>query len=213
MAQQSSLFKYRGRLDKTVGVLRDGKYHFRSLPLNVRQSNRTRMAAKRFGEASNIGALIRRAFTPSLYEGFDKRYINQLTKTIYTGVDIKGFRFNQEMGIGRFFQSMPFVSRDGILHLPAHHSLSITVIAARINFETKEVVGRVVIEDLAQPIDVPGEGTLVVTMQVSDGKRTAADIIAVLEPVVFKEQPVFTGYREARVLKLPRFIPFVIQRE
>jgi hypothetical protein len=122
---------------------------------------------------------------------------------------IVGFRFNQHTGVDRFFTLVPNVSRDGILHIPAQalaqykhvSTLEVKMIAARIDFISGQVTSTdtvVMMMDTREyftgadiPLDVPGTGTLIVTLQVSalhkDGlscnrQYQAADIIAVIAP-------------------------------
>src|SRR5690606_38413145 len=103
----------------------------------------------------------------------------------------------------------PTLSEDGILHIPAQElpqfkgftAFEVKVIAARISFGERRVVRtdtalitldtREAFAGAALDVDVPGKGTLVVTLQVrgmygknpsNNRKYLAADIIAVKEP-------------------------------
>jgi hypothetical protein len=129
---------------------------------------------------------------------------------------ITGFRFNEYAGTDRFFTVPPRLFKNGVLHLPAQHiaqykdvtALEVKLIAARIDFKTRRISGTeaaVMIIDPSVPfagadvpMDIPGSGTLVVTLQVRSMHKEAlsnsrqcqaADIIAVMEPQI----PVFSG--------------------
>ncbi|WP_110052471.1 hypothetical protein [Chitinophaga sp. S165] len=237
MARQTSLITFTGKLGNMIGYRRNGKYFLRSAPETVRQTHATCRAARRFGIASRKGALIRSAFMEELDVHCDSSHINRLNKTlIQAGRNnteaITGFRFNQHTGIDKFFQIAPKLSRDGILHIPAQilpqvkgvTALEVKVIAVRINFAEHRIVDTdaVVITidpqepftGAAIPVDAPGKGTLIVTLQVrglyheypsANAKYLAADIIAVSVPQipqlihkpVYPRQPMSLPYQRA----------------
>lgn len=217
MAKQHSLIPFTGKLGNLIGYQRNGEYFLRSMPETVRQTVATRRAARRFGIASRKGALIRNAFYTDLDIHCDSGHINRLNKVLIAAAGnntaMTGFRFNQHTGIDRFFTVAPWLSGDGILHIPSqalvqHKSitaLEVKVIATHIDFMTRRVTGTetVIMEiDPRQPfggaeipVEVSGRGTLVVTFQVrgmqKDGlsgnrQYLAADIIAVKEPKIRK---------------------------
>ena len=214
MGQQNSIFPFTGKLGNLIGYRRNGKYLLRSMPRIVRQTAATRRAAQRFGMASKKGRLIRTAFTAELDICADSTHGNRLTKTLIPSAgnnikNITSFRFNKNTGTDSFFILPPQLSADGILHIPPQTlpvfkgitALEIKVIAARINFTTHQVIAtesNVLIVDLresfngaAVSVDVPGNGTLVVTLQVRgmqdnipsrNSRYLAADIVAVQPP-------------------------------
>jgi hypothetical protein len=213
MARQNSLIPFTGTLGNLIGYQRNGEFFLRSKPETVRQTAATRRAAQRFGIASRKAAIIRHAFYDNLDIRCDSNHINRLNKVLIAAAAnntaITGFRFNQHAGVDRFFTVVSSVSRDGVLHIPAQTlaqyknvtNLEVKVIAARIDFITGEVIGTDAIvmmmntreyfagADISP--DIPGTGTLEVTLQVRamhkdglSGNRQfqAADIIAVIAP-------------------------------
>ena len=212
MATLTSLLTFTGRLGDIIGYRRNGRYFLRSMPQTVRQTTATRRAARRFGEASRKGRLIRSAFSPALDIPCDGSHVNRLNKALIAAGSrhpgIAGFRFNQRAATGIFFAVMPAVSKNGTLRIAAQqlpllkgiHALEVKVIAARIDFAQRRVTGtdaaviyidpRQSFEGAALPVNVPGNGTLVITLQVRgfrDGavlgerKYLAADIIAAVD--------------------------------
>lgn len=212
MAKQTSIIPFTGKLGNLIGYERNGQYFLRSMPEVVRQTLATRRAAQRFGLASRKGALIRNAFYNDLDIRCDSGHINRLNRILIAAgsnhAAMTGFRFNQSVGIDRFFSVAPRLFRNGILHIPAQTlaqykgitALEVKVIAARIDFITRQVTGIETamlkidscgsFKGINVPLDVPGDGTLLVTLQVrgmhKDGascnkQYLAADIIAVLE--------------------------------
>jgi hypothetical protein len=216
MATQHSLITFTGKLGNLIGYERNGKYFLRSMPETVRQTAATRRAAKRFGLASKKAALIRHALYNDLDLHGDSSHINRLNKVLIAATDhaaITGFRFNQCTGIDRFFTLAPIVSRNGRLHIPPQvlaqykdiTALEVKAIATRIDFLTGHVtctdtVFMTIATREAFPgadvlLDVPGSGTLIVTLQViglykdqptHNKKYQAADIIAVIPPQTAK---------------------------
>ena len=214
MAKQTSLITFTGQLGNMIGYERKGKYLLRSKPETVRQTIATRQAAQRFGLASRKGALVRSAFAEDLDVRCDTSRINRLNKVfIQAGnsniAHLNGFRFNQNTATDRFFSKMPVCSKDGITYIPQQvlprldgiTALEVKVIAARISFSKHTVIAtdavRMVIKTgevfagAELSIDAPGDGILIVTLQVrglcndlpsGNMKYMAADIIAVLEP-------------------------------
>ncbi|HJT73083.1 MAG TPA: hypothetical protein VJ720_03670, partial [Chitinophaga sp.] len=136
----------------------------------------------------------------------------------------------------------PWLSADGILHIPAQAlplfkditSLEVKVIAARINVTTHQVVDReshILIVDArepfngaALPVDVPGNGSLVVTLQVRGMKDNipsrntrylSADIVAVQPPQtleVFHKQT-YPQPQNISYINYTHSQPFIILRE
>lgn len=213
MATQTSLFTFTGKAANMIGYYRDGKHYFRSMPAKVRQTTATRRAALRFGVASRKGRLIRSAFAHDLDVRCDGSFVNRLNKLLIQAGNnnhgaLVGFRLNRYTGTDKFFTKAPALSRDGIFHIPAQTlpqlkgitSLEVKVIASRINFAERRVVHTETallslnpletFAGAALDVDVPGKGTLIVTLQVrgmygkdasANSKYLAADIIAVRE--------------------------------
>lgn len=251
MATQNSIIPFTGRLGNLIGYQRNGKYFFRSMPEIVRQTVATRRAAHRFGMASRKAALIRNAFYNDLDVRCDSSHINRLNKMLIAAgsnyVAVKGFRFNQYAGIDRFLTISPEFSGDGILHIPAQTlmqykdvtTLEVKVIAACLDFTTHEIIDTNAVLttiDTRKPftgadieLDVPDNGTLVVTLQVRaihkdslacNRQYLAADIIAVITPQtpkVFKEYTYLQRViLQRQLLLIPTYIHAyrpVIQRE
>ncbi|GEP94567.1 hypothetical protein [Chitinophaga cymbidii] len=248
MARQTSLFTFTGKAGNMIGYYRDGKHYFRSMPETVRQTAATRRAALGFGAASRKGRLIRSAFASELDVRFDGSRVNRLNKVLIeagrnNNAPLAGFRFNQHTGTDRFFTEAPTLSRNGIFHIPPQTlpqlkgvtRLEVKVIAARINFAERRVVGtetalimldpREAFAGAALDVDVSGKGTLIVTMQVrgmygaqpsGNRKYLAADIIAVMEP---KTGEIFHKAAHPQELVLRQRLqslfpaPAVVQRE
>jgi len=217
MAKQTSIIPFTGKLGNLIGYERNGEYFLRSMPEIVRQTHATRRAARRFGMASRKGALIRHAFYSDLDIRCDSGHINRLNKALIAAgsnhAAITGFRLNQHTGTDRFFTVAPRLLRNDILHIPSQTiaqykgitALEVKVIAARIDFIRGQVTGTTTtiltinpgmsFEETNIPLDVPGAGTLVITLQVrgmhKDGascnrQHLAADIIAVAAPQISK---------------------------
>lgn len=226
MAKLTSIITFTGKLGNIIAYNRGGKHFLRTRPETVRQTEGTRRAALRFGAASRKGALIRSAILPELDIPCSGRQVNQLTLAIiaagsnrHTG--LAGFSFNAHTCTGKFFQHRPVFLKNGTLHIPAQQlqapdratHLEIKVIATRIDFTNRRVTGAdagLLLIDLGQPftgadlqLDVPGKGTLVVTLQIrsringefsGNRKYRAADIVAVVEdqppaPAMLKARP------------------------
>lgn len=250
MARQNSIIPFTGKLGNLIGYQRNGKYFLRSMPELVRQTLGTRRAAHRFGIASRRGALIRNAFYNDLDIRCDSDHVNRLNKTLIAAAGnsmaIKGFRFNQYAGTDRFFTIAPRLSSNGILHIPAQTlqnikaitALDIKVIAARIDFTTHKIINTdavLITIDTNGPFtgvniepDLPGNGTLVVTLQVravyNDGpsanrQHLAADIIGVIPPQTHRKltkhiypQRAISGPQNSLHHAYTKYQPF-IQRE
>ncbi|HJT75517.1 MAG TPA: hypothetical protein VJ720_15880 [Chitinophaga sp.] len=247
MATQNSIISFTGRLGNMIGYRRNGKLCLRSRPITVGQTMRTKRASQRFGMASKNAAFIRKPFYGYLDIRPDGRHCNRLTTALIPsgGIDISsitGFRFNQETGTDRFFAQPPRLSADGILHIPPQTlpafkditALEVKMIAIRINFTTQQVVGTesaTLIIDASEPfngaavtVDVPGTGTLIVTLQVRGMKNNipsgnrkyfAADIIAV-QPSQALEVLHKQSYFQQRPKKISGSTythPHIIQRE
>jgi len=228
MAEQNKLFPFVGKLGNVIGYQRNGKYFLRSMPEKVHQTRATRRASERFGIASRKAALIRSAFCDDLDMQGDKTYINSLNSALMTYAQyniaaLTGFRFNPGAGIDKFFEIMPVLADDGTLHIPAQSlpqfkgitSFEVKVIAARMHFGTLRLIStdaaiiyidpRQAFTGAAIPLDAPGNGTLIVTLQIraiqdgipSSNKRyMAADIVAVTIPQkeAFKERNTVSDY-------------------
>ncbi|MGO4293177.1 hypothetical protein [Chitinophaga sp. RAB17] len=217
MAKQMSILPFTGKLGPLIGYKRNGEYFLRSMPQSVQQTAATRRASRRFGIASRKGAFIRHAFYPHLDIHCDGAHINRLNRLLIAAGDhheaITGFRFNQHTGVDRFFTVAPRLFRNGILNIPAQTivgckgmaALEVKVIATRIDFTSRQVVGSETVVLMIDPdttfqetnvsFDVPGKGSLVVVFQVramyKDGpsgnkQYMAADIIAVAAPQIPK---------------------------
>ncbi|WP_186774364.1 hypothetical protein [Chitinophaga pinensis] len=217
MAKQQSFITFTGKLGQQIGYERNGKYFLRSAPTIVRQTIATRNAARRFGTASRKSRLIRHACYHELNVRCDSSHINRLNSLLIGATNdhtaITGFRFNQHTGIGRFLAIAPTLSRQEELHIPAQEisqygrfdTLEIKAIAVRIDFDTRRVTGSDAVVTtihtgkpfggLTIPLFVPGEGTLILTLQVRgmrkdgpscDQRYIAADIIAVRPPKTIK---------------------------
>ncbi|ACU60462.1 hypothetical protein [Chitinophaga pinensis] len=212
MAKQTSLITFTGQLGNMIGYERKGKFLLRAKPASIRQTVATRQAAQRFGLASKKGALIRSAFANELDVRCDTGRINRLNKALIQAggiTQLQGFRFNQSTGIERFFLEMPVCVNKGTLYIPPQvlpemdgiTALEVKVIGARISFSKHTVIAtdavRLVIKTgeafagAELPLDVPGDGVLIVTLQVrglynelpsGNMKYMAADIIAVELP-------------------------------
>lgn len=240
---------FTGKLGNVIGYQRRGEYFLRRMPEIVHQTIATQQAAKRFGIASQRAALIRHAVYSHLDIRNDSNHVNRLNKLLIRAAgntgDITGFRFNQHTSINRFFSVAPKLFRDGRLHLPSQYiacyqgitALEVKVIAVRVNFVTRQVTGTdaivmtidpsVPFNGTDIPLDVPGNGTLIVTLQVrgihqdgaSNNRRyLAADIVAVMDQERPKSRytrtyPKRTRYKAAKAF-VPAYIPLTtIQRE
>lgn len=223
MAEQDKIIRYVGKLGDTIGYERDGKFFLRSAPQQVNQTPATCRASRRFGRYSAKGRLVRHAFYPQLDVRCDTTHINRLNKLLIKAAGdhmaAKGFRFNEQAGIDRFFSIMPELTKNGTLHIPAqdiarHHqfiALEVKAIAVRIDFNRRCVTGSDTVlmtinpnehfDGTNIPLDVPGEGTLILTLQVRgilrDGltcnkQYLAADIVAVIAPPKRKRPKVHT---------------------
>lgn len=250
MATQNSPIRFTGKLGNLIGYRRHGKYYLRSMPEVVRQTRATRRAALRFGIASKKGALIRNAFYNELDVRSDSTHVNRLTKALIPSAgnntkSITGFRFNQHAGTDRFFARPVRLSADGSLHIPAQtlpafrdiNMLEVKVIATRINFTTHQVIDTqsdVLIIDTREPfngasfpVDVPGKGTLIVTLQIrgmkdnilsGNRKYLAADIVEVQPPQTLKvfHKPTYLQHHipgGTSVTTNAHCLPLIIQRE
>lgn len=212
MARQKTPITLSGKWGDKIGFQRNGNFFVRSAPQRVNQTVATRRASKRFGRYSRKGRVIRHAFYPELDVRCDTTHGNRLNKLLIKAAGdptaVKGFRFNEQTGIDRFFTIAPELSRTGILHIPAQAinyaqftALEVKAIAVRIDFTSHQVTGTdaVSIEITAKapftgmtiPLHVPGEGTLMLILQVrgmlKDGlsankQYLAADIVAIIPP-------------------------------
>jgi hypothetical protein len=247
MAKQMSIIPFTGKLGPLIGYKRNGQYFLRSMPDCVRQTAATRRASRRFGVASRKAAFIRHAFYPHLDIRCDGGHINRLNKLLIAAGDnhaaITRFRFNRHTGVDHFFTVAPRLFSNGILNIPAQTivgfkgiaTLEVKVIATRIDFISRQVVGNETVTLMIAPdktfeetnvsLDVPGEGSLVVVFQVrslyKDGasgnrQHMAADIIAVAAP----QAPQYANKRTypKRTILLPNLryahaYPSVIQLE
>ncbi|PSL24433.1 hypothetical protein [Chitinophaga ginsengisoli] len=245
MAKQKSLFPYSGQLRDLIGYERNGEHFLRRRPEIVRQTAATRRAAQRFGVASRKAAMIRKAFYHELDIRCDNGHINRLNKLMINAAGnntaITGFRFNQHAGTDRFFTVAPRLFRNEVLHIPPQilarykgiTMLEVKVIAARIDFNTHQVIGTETAMLMIDPresfeganisLNVRGEGTLVVALQVCgmykngpscNRKYLAADIIAVAVPQMpecFK--PGYPQGTTSALETVPDAGPAIVQRE
>lgn len=213
MGKQKSFFSFIGKAGNVIGYERNGKFFLRAAPEHVEQTAATRRAAKSFGRHSRKAKLVRHAFYTDLDVRCDSTHINRLNKVLINAAGdhmaIKGFRFNQDAGIDRFFALSPEVSKNGALHIPAQEiarhkgitALEVKAIAVRIDFNTRRITGTDTVDLIIDPrqpfagatipLYVAGEGTLMLTLQVKglhqdgpSGNRQyqAADVIAVIPP-------------------------------
>ncbi len=226
MAFLTSPITFSGKLGNVIAYKRNGRHCLRSMPEFVRQTDNTRRAAKWFGAASRKGAFIRNAVAPDIDIFCDGEVVNRMNSAIIAAgrnnhAGLKGFRFNGYAGTEKFFGQLPVFTEAGKLHIAAQKlfnfgdavRMEIKLLATRIDFTTRTVTGMdadVLHIDLEQPfsgadlsVDVPGKGTLLVTLQVRtflkdavscDRKFNAADIIAVIgdqipDAVVAKSHP------------------------
>lgn len=213
MAEQEGVIAYSGKMGRKIGFRRNGKYYVRSAPEIVVQSAASIRASRRFGWYSTKARLVRHAFYAELDVRSDSTHINRLNKVLIDARGnhhaIRGFRFNQDACIDRFFTVMPELSRDGVVHIPEQYivqhrdiaTLEVKVMAVRIDFYSRQVtetdMATLTIDPQTPfcgtdiPLSTGREGTLVITMQVKgirkDGsvvrsKFLAADVIAVVDP-------------------------------
>ncbi|MBW8687544.1 hypothetical protein [Chitinophaga rhizophila] len=218
MAKQTSILTYTGALGDTIGYRRNGRHWLRSKPKQVRQTKATQLAAMRFGMASKRGAFIRKAIYQELDVLCDTSHINRLTKLLIAAngshpQGIKGFRFNADTGISRFFAAAPVLLADGKLAIPAQQiakcngiiALEVKVIATRIDCnsrtvrgchtETMTIAAGSRFAGAMLDMNVPGHGALLLTIQVrgitrngisADSRYLAADIAGILPPMPVK---------------------------
>lgn len=197
MGKQSSIIIFTGKLGDRIGYRRNGEYFVRGVPAEVKQTLATRAAARRFGIASRKAKLVRLAFSELSIRN-DSSHINRLNKVFIQNKALTGFRFNKQAGIEKVFNIQPKLTKEGILHIPPQQllqctTLEVKVVAARIDFITRQIVNTetaMIVLDPREPfagadlsVNISGKGTLVVTIQVSTstGKYLAADIVAVSE--------------------------------
>lgn len=223
MAEQHSLISLTGKWGNLIGYERNGKFYVRSMPEKVTQTIATRRASTRFGRYSRKAKLIRHAVYPDLDVRCDSTHVNRLNKLLIEAhgdhLALTGFRFNKDAGIDRFLTVTPSLSRDGILHIPAQEiirhkgitALEVKAIAVRIDVSGRQVTGTDTIYLLidaqqpfagaAIPLYVPGQGTLILTLQVramrddaptNNKQFLAADIIAIVPPTAQKRVKVHT---------------------
>lgn len=218
MATQASIFKFTGRLGKVIGYQHGEKTCSRSMPEQVRQTSATRRAALRFGRASKTGAGIRHILTPLLDVQKDGTCANRLTRLLIPGAgmdikSVKGFRFNKDKKLSRFFTEQP-VWKDNQVHIPqAGKQVEVKIIAARMS---GKVPPQVIMtkDDTTVPVFVPGKGALVIVLQVRCCKTNdiAAEIIAVKEEIR-SLQPVMHGDVQSLLPAAPLLTVVFIKRE
>ncbi|NML23011.1 hypothetical protein HHL16_19190 [Pseudoflavitalea sp. G-6-1-2] len=187
MAILTGKIKFTGRCGDLIGYYRNGTHCLRSMPMQVKQTHQTRKAAKRFGEASHTGKLIRQALAPYLSGRKDRNHVNRLNKAIIqSGVEgLRGYRFNQQAHISDFMQS-PMLGDDNILRItkiiqPRHIKVThmeYKLIAMRIDITTGKILQsleRSYMHELVRwsayfkpiefDVNLPGKGTLIVVLQ------------------------------------------------
>lgn len=203
MAQQCSMLTFTGRLGDLSGFRRNNKYYFRKRPEGIHHTANMKRSAQRFGRASRMGALIRKAFSIN----GDGGYINRFTKALIPsgGMDVDklvGLQFNKARRTYSHFSQSPQLRGNGVLHIPAQtfpkgiKSLQIELIAIRVDMQTREVSGRAtssICIDTSQAfegadlaVSVPGTGTLLIALSVNN----SAEVIAVKETQVVCEWPI-----------------------
>ncbi|NML23606.1 hypothetical protein HHL16_22190 [Pseudoflavitalea sp. G-6-1-2] len=213
MAILTGKVKFTGRVGDLIGYKRNGVDCLRSMPLEVKQTNATCKAAKRFGEASHTGKLIRQAFAPYLLGKTDRSYVNRLNKAIIqSGVEgLRGYRFNQQSHISDFLQS-PILGDDNILRItkilqPRHIKVThmeYRLIAMRIDITTGKILQsleRSYMHEFVRwsadfkPIEfdanLPGKGTLIVVLQANpyQGKYPLYDKRYLATDIIKVEMP------------------------
>ena len=211
--QLAGKVKFTGRFGDLISYKRNGKYFLRSIPEQVHQTEATRKASERFGDASRTGKLIRGLFAPFLYGKKDSGHVNRLNKRlIEQGVEgLQGYHFNQHTRTGDFVHAT--LGHDNILRVtnifrPNRRKvthLEIKLIAIRFDMATGQIINSVVREHRQEfyswctqftPVEldanVPGKGTLVVALQINpyqdeyplyDKRYHATDIIKIELPV------------------------------
>ena len=134
MATQTGLIKFTGQVGGLIGYKVGAAYYLRSAAQQVRQSARTRLAARAFGKASTLGAAMRHALNGQLDGPADSAAVNRLNKALL-GVlqaddlhrhkrfaprnfkSLNGFCFNQHAALSDVIAVTPAVHRDGNGHI------------------------------------------------------------------------------------------------
>ncbi|MGX5818825.1 hypothetical protein ACWKWU_11550 [Chitinophaga lutea] len=140
MAKQTGVIPFKGKLGKVVGFQLNGEWLLRSLPEHVRQTRRTRRAARQFGKASRLGATMRHALRPHQHIPPQPAAINKLNKALLKILQqddlhaqkrfiprffdaLKGFAFTPHCPLISLLHDTPTVSRDTsgdiLVHIPA----------------------------------------------------------------------------------------------
>lgn len=235
MAKQTGINTFTGKLGNLIGYRRNGQYFLRSMPETVRQTAATRHAARDFGIASGKGRLIRHAVLPYLDLPRDGSLVNRLNKAlIAAGKDqlqtINGFRFNRHAGVEQFFSCQPLISPGGTVTIPAQTlpaqgtatHVEVKLVAVRISFTKRRVTSRATFSVMINldthfpgtelEAAVPGEGTLLVIMQVrsfhgqqafASRRFVAANLLRVVIPTNTKQRvKVMPGFKKVLSYKL-----------
>ena len=189
MAILTGKVTFTGRLGDLISYKRNGKYCLRSMPEQVHQTEATRKASERFGDASRTGKQIRELFAPFLYGKKDGSHVNRLNKLLVEhGVEaLSGYQFNQQTSIKDFVNASALGDDNKLViknifrpnHIKVTH-LEIKLIAIRIDLTTGRIINSVVQHHRHQfvkwsatftPIEfnanVPGKGTLIVALQIN----------------------------------------------
>ncbi|MGX5818185.1 hypothetical protein ACWKWU_08320 [Chitinophaga lutea] len=82
MAKQTGFFKFTGKLGGVVGFRLGNEYYLRSMPEQVRQAPRTRISSRYFGQASNMGAIIRQALSSHLEVPRESSLTNRFNQSL-----------------------------------------------------------------------------------------------------------------------------------
>ena len=85
---------YRGRIGPVIHYQVGNKYYMRSMPRKFRQTRATKARATEFGQASTIGASIRRILAPVISEEPDLKTRGRLVGVVFNW--LQGHKLKQE---------------------------------------------------------------------------------------------------------------------
>jgi hypothetical protein len=74
--------QFSGSIGPLVGCLRDGKYHYRSKPAQVRQTKATKLSSNNFGLASKAGKIMRLYLATSIPDAKNRHMHKRLATSI-----------------------------------------------------------------------------------------------------------------------------------